>query len=279
MSLVSLTEAFQRAGKTSAAVGAFNVNSWEMIPAIVAAAEERNMPVVLQVQSPFLEYAGVVRLARFMLDAALFAAVPVVLQLDHARTWEQVMACLRAGFSSVMIDASHLPFAENIRLTAEVARVAHAMGVSVESELGKVAGKEGDVAVSEIEATFTDPEEAAVFVAATGIDALAVAIGTVHGPYRGEPMLDFTRLAAIRERAEIPLVLHGASGVPDAALQKAVTLGVRKVNFSTELRETWLAAMREASAMPDAEPLPCIKKAQSAVREVVSAKIGLLACN
>lgn len=279
MSLVSLTEAFQRAGKTSAAVGAFNVNSWEMIPAIVEAAEGLTLAVVLQVQWPFLQYAGVERLCRFISDTAHDASVPVVLQLDHARTWEQVMACLRAGFSSVMIDASHLPFEQNIHLTAEVVRVAHAMGVSVESELGKVAGKEGDVMVAENEATFTDPEEAALFVEETGVDALAVAVGTVHGPYRGEPRLDFDRLEAIQGRVGIPLVLHGASGVPDAALQKAVTLGVRKVNFATELRETWIAAMREASGMPHAEPLPCIKKAQSAVREVVSAKIGLLACN
>lgn len=276
MSLVNLKQAIDHVGKTGGALGAFNVSSWEMAAAIVGAAEEAAFPVVLQAQWPFLEYAGAEVAAGLLADLATRAKVPVVLQLDHAKAWEQVMACLRAGFSSVMIDASHLPLAENLRLVAEVVRVAHAMGVTVESELGRLAGVEGDLVVATIEASFTDPAEAAHFVAETGVDALAVSVGTVHGPYKGEPKLDFARLEAIALATNVPLVLHGASGLSASALQKGMVLGVRKVNFSTELRAAWLTAMRRQLENPEADVLPCVRTVESAVKELVAEKIGIL---
>ncbi len=278
MSLINLHEGVALVAARGAALGAFNVTCWEMAPAIIAAAEAADFPVVLQAQWPFLEYAGAPVATRFLTDLAEQAKVPVVLQVDHAKTWEQVMACLRHGFSSVMIDASHHPINDNIGLVRQVVKAAHPMGVTVESELGRLSGSEGDVVVDEAEASFTDPREAAYFVEETGVDALAVSVGTVHGPYRGEPKLDFPRLEKISQETSVPLVLHGASGLSPATLQQGVTLGVGKVNFSTELREAWLGAMRRELASDAADTLPCIRSAQAAVQKVVAEKITILKC-
>jgi fructose-bisphosphate aldolase class II len=276
MSLVNLNQAINYFEKSSSSIGAFNVSCWEMAPAIIAAAERASFPVVLQSQWPFLEHVGVQAATRFLVDLAERSAVPIVLQLDHAREWEQVMLCLRAGFSSVMIDASHLPLEENIRLVAEVVKVAHAIGVTVESELGRLSGQEEEVIVAAKDASFTDPEEAFLFAERTRVDALAVSIGTVHGSYQGEPKLDFARLEAIKALTAVPLVLHGASGVSSIALQKATALGVKKVNFSTELREAWVSSMSEELSNSNLDPLSCSKAAQLAVRNVVGAKIRIL---
>ncbi len=276
MSLVNLTEAFKYAENTGGAIGAFNVSSWEMIAAIAIASEEAEFPVVIQAQWPFLKHAGPLRVAQYVSDITKGAKIPTVLQLDHSKNWEPVMECLRAGFTSVMIDASHLPFAENIKVVAEVVKVAHAMGVTVESELGKVAGREDDVVVNEADATFTDPDEAATFIQKTGIDALAVSVGTVHGAYKGEPLLDFERLGKINDKVNIPLVLHGASGVHENALQRAIGLGVLKVNFSTDLKDAWILSMKKAVSTPGFEPLDCVKMSQDQIRQVVNSKIDIL---
>lgn len=278
MSLINLQEGIEIAAARGGALGAFNVTCWEMAPAIIAAAEAADFPVVLQAQWPFLDYSGPGIGGRFLRDLALEARVPVVLQVDHAKSWEQIMLCLRHGFSSVMIDASHFPIAENIALVARVVESAHPMGVTVESELGRLSGSEGDVVVDAADASFTDPEEAAYFIRETGVDALAVSVGTVHGPYQGEPKLDFPRLEAIRDSTGIPLVLHGASGLSVSALQQGVYLGVRKVNFSTELRQAWVAAMRRELAHEHADTLPAIGMAQKAVKQVVLEKIMILKC-
>ncbi len=276
MSLINLQEAMAIAAAQKGALGAFNVTCWEMAPAIVAAAQSADFPVVLQAQWPFLDYAGCEVASHFLADLAVRSKIPVVLQVDHGKSWEQIMMCLRNGFSSVMIDASHHPIDENIALVAQVVAAAHAMGVTVESELGRLSGSEGDVVVADADASFTDPAEAAYFVQQTGVDALAVSVGTVHGPYQGDPKLDFPRLEEIAEKTAIPLVLHGASGVSEAALQKAVSLGVRKVNFSTELRQAWLSAMRLTLAEDKADTLPAISAAQKAVESVVTEKIAIL---
>lgn len=276
MSLVNLSQAINYIEKTGGALGAFNVSSWDMAPAIINAAEKTASPVIIQSQWPFLEHAGTAIASRFLISLAEQATVPVVLQLDHARDWEQVMSCLRAGFSSIMIDASHLPFEDNMKLVAEIVKVAHAMGVTVESELGRLSGEEEEVVVAEEDACFTDPKEAELFVKRTQVDALAVSIGTVHGSYRGEPNLDFGRLEAINALTSVPLVLHGASGVSSAALQKAAARGVKKVNFSTELREAWLSSMNGALNNTNPDPLSCSKTAQLAVQNVVDMKIKIL---
>lgn len=273
MSLVTLKEALELADRTQSALGAFNVNAWEMIPAMLRAGELAQVPIVIQAQWPFLQHVGVdlfVEHTRFLAEKT---SIPIVLQLDHAKEWDQVMCCLRAGFSSVMMDASDLPYAENIAVVADVVRAAHGMGVSVESELGKVAGREGDIVVSATEATFTDPDEAANFVKQTGIDALAVSVGTVHGAYHGEPKLDFERLARIKDLVQVPLVLHGASGVSADALQSAMRLGVRKVNFATELKQAWSEAMRRTDGD---DPLAGLRSVEDDVQHVVEEKLAIL---
>ena len=276
MSLVNLNQAINYVEKSDGALGAFNVSCWEMAPAIIAAAEKTASPIVIQSQWPFLKHVGIAIATKFLVSLAEKAAVPVVLQLDHARDWEQIMICLRAGFSSIMIDASHLPLENNIQLVSEVVNVAHAMGVTVESELGRLSGQEDEVMVAEEDTRLTDPEEASFFVERTQVDALAVSVGTVHGSYSGELNLDFDRLKAIKTHTSVPLVLHGASGVPADALQKVVSLGIKKINFSTELREAWLSSMRKELTKQDADPMSCTKSAQQAVTDIVASKIHIL---
>lgn len=276
MSLVNLNQAINYVEKSDGALGAFNVSCWEMAPAIIAAAEKTASPIVIQSQWPFLKHVGIAIATKFLVSLAEKAAVPVVLQLDHARDWEQIMICLRAGFSSIMIDASHLPLENNIQLVSEVVNVAHAMGVTVESELGRLSGQEDEVMVAEEDTRLTDPEEASFFVERTQVDALAVSVGTVHGSYSGELNLDFDRLKAIKTHTSVPLVLHGASGVPADALQKVVSLGIKKINFSTELREAWLSSMRRELTKQDADPMSCTKSAQQAVTDIVASKIHIL---
>ncbi|MCK5070284.1 MAG: class II fructose-bisphosphate aldolase [Desulfocapsa sp.] len=276
MSLVNLNQAINYVEKSDGALGAFNVSCWEMAPAIIAAAEKTASPIVIQSQWPFLKHVGIAIATKFLVSLAEKAAVPVVLQLDHARDWEQIMICLRAGFSSIMIDASHLPLENNIQLVSEVVNVAHAMGVTVESELGRLSGQEDEVVVAEEDTRLTDPEEASFFVERTQVDALAVSVGTVHGSYSGELNLDFDRLKAIKTHTSAPLVLHGASGVPADALQKVVSLGIKKINFSTELREAWLSSMRRELTKQDADPMSCTKSAQQAVTDIVASKIHIL---
>lgn len=275
MGLVNLKEALTYS-KEGGALGAFNVSSWEMAPAIISAAEKLNTPVVLQSQWPFLHYAGLKRATNFLVDIAENSQVPVALQLDHARSWDQIMLCLRAGFSSIMIDASHLPFEENIRLVTSVVNVAHSMGVTVESELGRLSGREDEIVVNEADAMLTDPEEAAIFIDQTKIDALAISIGTVHGDFKGDLNIDFDRLNTIQSQSNIPLVLHGASGVPSEILQQTVRLGIRKVNFSTELREAWLSSLRDNLNKGENDPIYCSQAAENSVESIVSSKIKTL---
>ncbi|HHY92095.1 MAG TPA: class II fructose-1,6-bisphosphate aldolase, partial [Firmicutes bacterium] len=253
MSLVTIAALMPQAEAKSYAVGAFNANNLEFVQAIVAAAEEKKSPVIIQASQGAIKYAGLEQITAMVQTAAERASVPVALHLDHGTDFDQVMRCIRAGFTSVMIDASKLPLAENIALVRRVVEVAHAVGVSVEAELGRIGGTEEHITVSDREALFTDPGEAEEFVGATGVDTLAVAIGTAHGPYKGEPKLDFERLSAIRARVGIPIVLHGSSGVPDAAIREAVARGIRKINIDTDLRQSFVARLREVMAERPAE--------------------------
>ncbi|MDD2554545.1 MAG: class II fructose-1,6-bisphosphate aldolase, partial [Desulfotomaculaceae bacterium] len=221
------------------AVGAFNCNNMEIVQAIVAAAEAENSPVIMQASQGAIKYAGLDYIVAMAKLAAEGTNVPVALHLDHGTSYEQAIQCIHAGFSSVMIDGSKLPLAENIKLTRRVLDVARAVGVSVEAELGKIGGAEDDITVSERDALLTDPEEVATFVRETGVDSLAVAIGTAHGQYKGIPELDFPRLKKIKSMVNIPIVLHGSSGVPDDAIREAIRLGVRKVNIDTNIREAF----------------------------------------
>lgn len=268
------------AQKGGYAVGAFNVHTMEVAQAIASAAEAERSPVILQINQGTIKYAGIEYIAAIAKTAQEQVSVPLVIHLDHGTTFEMMAACVRNGFDSIMIDASKLPYRENIALVKRVVDLAHAAGVAVEAELGKVGGTEDDISVSEKEAGLTDPDEAAEFVAATGIDSLAVAIGTAHGVYRGEPHLDFERLDQIKKRVSIPLVLHGASGVPEQAVKEAVSRGICKVNISTELKQPFAATLRRIAqdSPQEIDPRKLLGPTREAMAEVVRTKMRICGC-
>lgn len=275
--LVSGKELFQAAKKGGYAVGAFNVNNMEIIQAIIEAAEEENSPVFLQASQGGIKYAGIEYIAGLARIAAEKAKVPVALNLDHGTSFTQVVQCVRHGFSAVMIDGSKLPFEENIAITQKVIEVAHPCGVSVEAELGKIGGVEDDIVVDAADASFTDPQEAAEFVERTNVDALAIAIGTAHGKYKGEPKLDFERLAQIAATTAVPFVLHGASGVPEDAIRKAIPHGICKINIDTDLRVAFAKAVQDVvhNDPDEYDPRKLLGPAREAMKEVVKAKMRL----
>ena len=234
MPLVTSEEMLQKAQQGGYAVGAFNAENMEMVKAIIQAAEELKAPVMIQTTPSTVKYGTVETYAAIVAAEAEKASVPVCMHLDHGSRFELAMQAMHAGYTSVMIDGSKLDFEANIAETKRVADVAKALDIPCEAELGKVGGKEDDL---EAEAdTNTDPQEAKEFVERTGVTSLAVAIGTAHGFYVGTPVLDKERLSEIRQVVDIPLVLHGASGVPDDAVRESIRLGICKVNFATELR-------------------------------------------
>lgn len=277
MSLVPISVLLKKAEEGGYAVGAFNCNNMEIVQAIIAAAEAENSPVIMQASQGAIKYAGIEYITAMASIAAENASVPVALHLDHGTSFEQVMMCIRKGFSSVMIDGSKLPFDENVELTNRVISVARAVGVSVEAELGKIGGTEDDIHVDDRDALFTKPEEAKEFVDRTGVDALAVAIGTAHGQYKGIPELDFPRLEKIRSLVNIPIVLHGSSGVPDDAIEKAIKLGVRKVNIDTNIREAFVQAARDVlnKDAKEIDPRKVLGPAREAATAIIREKIRL----
>ena len=245
------------------------------------AAEAEKSPVIIQASQGAINYAGLNYIVSLVKTAAEASTVPVALHLDHGTSFEQVIQCIGSGFTSVMIDWSKHPLEENIAVTSQILSVANPLNISVEAELGKIGGTEDNVTVSEREATFTDPEEAAYFVEKTGIRSLAVAIGTAHGQYKGVPKLDFDRLTEIKERVNIPLVLHGSSGVPDEALREAVARGVRKINIDTNLREAFTDGVREVlAAKPnEIDPRKILGPAREKMAERVVEKIRIFGSN
>lgn len=278
MPLVTSAEMFRKAyGKY--AVGAFNVNNMEIIQGIVAAAREENAPVILQVSAGARKYASHIYLMKLVEAAVEDTGLPICLHLDHGEDFEICKACVDGGFTSVMIDGSKYPFEENIALTRKVVEYAHDHGVVVEAELGRLAGVEDAIKVSAAESSYTDPEQAAEFVQKTGCDSLAVAIGTSHGAYKfkGEAKLDFERLEKIRSLVNIPIVLHGSSGVPDESITKAISLGVRKVNIDTNIREAFVARLKQEMDKNPAEidPRKLLGPAREAAVELIREKIRL----
>ncbi|RCW48278.1 class II fructose-1,6-bisphosphate aldolase [Halanaerobium sp. MA284_MarDTE_T2] len=278
MNLVPMAEILNDAHKKGYAVGGFNINNLEFLQGIVWAAEELNSPLILQASEGAIRYMGMDYVAG-MVDAAVKnTSIPVALHLDHGSSFEKVMQCIRNGFSSVMIDASKLTFAENIELTKKVVEAAHSVGVSIEAELGTIGGTEDDHKVEGKDAMYTDPEQAKEFVDATGVDALAVAIGTAHGVYKGEPELDFERLDTIKKLIDMPVVLHGASGISAADLKKGVELGVNKVNVNTDFQQVFTAKIKELFADdPDLyDPRKYCGPGRDAIKEKVKEKIMIL---
>nr|WP_315522570.1 class II fructose-bisphosphate aldolase [Olegusella massiliensis] len=221
------------------AVGAFNVENLEFVMAVVAAAQEKHSPVIMQTTPGSVKYASLDYFVAMVRTAAEAASVPVALHLDHGDGFDRCVQAIRAGYTSVMIDGSHVPFEDNIALTASVTRIAQAINLPVEAELGKVGGKEDDGPMVAGENPYTDPDEAEEFVARTHCTSLAVGVGTAHGVYHGTPHIEQGVLKAIRSRLEIPLVLHGTSGVPDDQVAEAIQNGICKVNYATELRQAY----------------------------------------
>ncbi len=240
---VSSLKMIQAAREGRYAVPAFNAENMEMVQAIVSAAESARSPVMIQTTMPTVKYIGEDMAVAMVKTAAERATVPVALHLDHCTSFDAVMRALWAGYTSVMFDGSKMEFEENVALTRKVVDAARPMGVTVEAELGTVGGKEDNVSASII---YTEPEEAEEFVERTGVDILAIAIGTAHGFYKGEPKLDFDRIDVIRNRIDTPLVLHGGSGIPTESVKRAISLGMSKVNFATELRAAMTGAVRSA---------------------------------
>ena len=290
---------FVKALKSDYAVGAFNVNNMEIIQGIVEAAQQENAPLILQVSAGARKYAKPAYLTKLVEAAILDTGVDICLHLDHGEDFDICKKCVDDGFTSVMIDGSKHPFEENIRITKEVVEYAHAHGVVVEAELGKLAGVEDAVNVSARDATFTVPEEAAEFVQKTGVDSLAVAIGTSHGAYKfkGDPYLDFDRLREINKLIpDTPLVLHGAStvlpefvakcneyggdipgaqGVPEEMIREAAKYGVCKVNIDTDLRLAMTAEIRKymVEHPADFDPRKYLGPARDAIKGMVAHKI------
>lgn len=270
MALATSRQLLLDAQKGGYAVGAFNVENMEMVQAVVAAAEESRSPVIIQTTPGTLKYADADYFFANVKTAAKKASVPVVLHLDHGSSFDLAAKAVRAGYTSIMIDGSGLPFEENIRLSKAVAEMCHACGIPVEAELGRVGGKEDDLSVED-ESPYTDPQEAKEFVERTGIDSLAVGIGTAHGIYQGEPRVDLKRLEEIRAAVTVPLVLHGTSGVPDAAVVEAVKRGICKVNYATELRIAFSDGIKEIlGAEPDTyDPKKYNRAGRDKVRDLV----------
>ena len=239
MSLTTTKDMLLKAQKEGYAVGAFNAENMEMVQAIIAAADELKAPVIIQTTPGTLKYASPELFAAMVAEEAAKTAVPVALHLDHGNSYELAARCMKAGYTSIMIDGSKEKFDNNVAISTEVAKLAHALNIPVEAELGTVGGKEDSHSVSENEKTYTDPAEAEEFAKLTGVDSLAVGIGNAHGFYKGVPELKFDILEETKKRVSIPIVLHGASGIPDADVQKATGLGICKVNFATELRDAY----------------------------------------
>ena len=308
MALVNTKEMFAKAYDGGYAIGAFNVNNMEIIQGITEAAKELNAPLILQVSKGARAYANRTYLMKLVEAAVIETGLPICLHLDHGDSFELCKSCIDDGFTSVMIDASSKPFEENIALTKQVVEYAHDRGITVEAELGTLAGIEDEVVVAEGHASYTRPEEVEEFVSRTGCDSLAIAIGTSHGAYKfkpgTKPQLRFDVLEEVSKRLPgFPIVLHGSSsvpqdlvekvnkyggnmpgaiGVPEDQLRKAASLAVCKINIDSDLRLAMTASIREHFALhPDHfDPRQYLKPAREAIKEVVAHKIvNVLGCD
>jgi fructose-bisphosphate aldolase class II len=297
--LVTNKDLMVPARKNGYAIPAMNVQNLESLTAVAEAAAEEKSPVILQITPSVIKYAGLPYIVGLAKTAAQLSPVPIAIHLDHGDTFDTAAKCVEAGFTSVMIDGSFLNFEENIALTKRVVDIAHPKGVSVEAELGKLAGIE-ERSVDEKDAILTDPEDAKEFVEKTGVDTLAVAIGTSHGAYKfkSEAKLDLERLKILSEKISIPMVLHGASSVPQALIEKAtkygatlggakgipedqykkaIALGIAKINIDTDLRLAFTATVREVltNSTKEFDPRKILGPAKEAMKQVAKSKMQL----
>lgn len=276
MPLVTTNEMLLKAQKEHYAVGAFNAENLEMVMAITEAAQQCKAPVIIQTTPSTVKYAGLDYYLSIVKTAAKRVDVPIAIHLDHGESLSLTMQALRTGYTSIMIDGSHQSFEKNIEITKTVVDACKPSEISVEAELGKVGGKEDDLDGGS-GSPYTDPKEAKEFVERTGVGSLAIAIGTAHGLYKGIPKLDFERLEQIKNNVDIPLVLHGASGVPDTSVRKAIELGICKVNFATELRIAFSNGIKSyLEKDPDVfDPKKYCKSGMQEVSKLVCEKINL----
>ena len=274
--LVSGKELLEKANAGNYAIGAFNFTDMENLQGIIEAAEELNAPVFIQTTQGAIDFAGFEYLADLGLGAAKRAKVPVALHLDHGQKYDYIMKAIRLGWTSIMMDASKYSLEENAKMVNEVIKVAKPLGITVEAEIGIIGGKEDDLEVDKD--IYTETSDAVKYYDLTGCDSLAIAVGTAHGLYKGEVKIDFNRIKEIKEALNIPLVLHGSSGVPEEMVSRAVSMGINKVNFDTELKVANLKAltkfMDENPGVYDVRKIyrPC----REAMKEVVKNKI--IAC-
>jgi fructose-bisphosphate aldolase class II len=277
MPLVPMTEFLPRAKANRFAVGQFNMNNLEFAQAITDAAIEEKSPFIFGVSEGALKYMGIEYTVALARASAERSGLPIALHLDHGSSFDVAMKCIRAGFSSVMFDGSHYSLEENIRLTKEVVKAAHAMGVSVEGELGTIGGVEDDISVDEADAALANPEDAIRFYEETGVDCVAIAVGTAHGMYKGEVKIRYDIIEKVSSAVPVPIVLHGGSGVPDDAIRKSIGVGVGKINVNTENQVACTNAIREVLGK-DAnvyDPRKYLVPAKAAMKEVVKTKIRL----
>lgn len=249
MPLTTLKDVLNIAAGKKTAIPGFNIDNIEIPEAIMVAAERRRCPVILTIGQGAINAGQMLHLVDVVLRIADESTVPVVLHLDHGSSYEQVVQCLRAGFTSVMFDGSHLPFAENVKITGKVAEAAHAVGVSVEAELGAIGGVEDGVVGDN--RNLVDVREVERFISMVQVDALAIGIGNAHGMYKGLPNLDFERLRQCQALNPPPLVLHGGSGIPDDMIRRAIEMGIRKINVATEVRNAFMSGLESSVGKRD----------------------------
>lgn len=277
MTLVTSKQLLERAVQDRYAIGAFNANNMEQVQAIVEAAQEERAPVILQVSQGAIRYAGLEFAAGLVKVAASAVDVPVVLHLDHGTDFDQNVRCLHAGFTSLMFDGSKLPYEENVAITQRICKMAHICGIPVEAELGRVAQAGDHLTQEQVEALMTDPDQAAEFVRLTGVDSLAVAVGSVHAMRSRDAALDIDRIEAIYDKIRIPLVLHGSSGVRHDSIVEAIEHGIAKINVATYLNEAFVGGMREGLEQyaDSVDPRKSLSVARERVKERVREKIRL----
>ncbi len=281
MPLVTPTEVYKQAMAQRFAIGAFNVNNMEAVQAIAEAAQEERAPVFIQVSQGAIRYAGLAYAAGLVKIAASQVDVPIILHLDHGTDFEQNVLCLRAGFTSLMYDGSKKPFEENVAVTRRVVEIAHIVGIPVEAELGQVLQSTDGVSEEQVRAAMTDPDQARLFIELTGADSLAVAIGSVHAMRSAEAELDIDRLKAIRAKVNVPLVLHGSSGVKEDSIREAIEHGICKINVATYLNQAFVQGLRETIEKMPYEPdyRKHLQVAREYVKERVREKIRLFGSN
>lgn len=275
--VLNTKEMLLNAKKDGYAVPAFNIHNLETIQVVVEAASSLRSPVILAGTPGTFSYAGRDYIQAIVETAAKKYDIPIALHLDHHENIQDIKESVLLGTKSVMIDASHHPFEENIKIVKEVVDFAHSYGATVEAELGRLGGQEDDLIVDEADSYYTDPIAAKEFVERTGIDSLAVAIGTAHGLYKSEPKLDFERLAQIKQVIDIPLVLHGASGISVTDVRKCIDLGCCKVNIATELKIPFSENIRKylTEHLDANDPRKYVQPAKEAMRQVVIDKIKM----